>query len=137
MSCFPMNVSIVSLNMMMQVAEGAVVLQPGARENVGYLTITEQRQFEAQQQSVGTENGVPESTCKNFLRLVHDIMISSFCLKWEECMTVFRYMVSVALAYVWIPETKVRVSSFIFALHPKKEKRRKSPPLMAATVLSP
>ncbi|XP_031487475.1 septin and tuftelin-interacting protein 1 homolog 1 [Nymphaea colorata] len=64
----------VGLNMMTQAAEGAVVVQPGARENVSYLRITEQRQFEAQQQaayaqqqSVGTANGVPESNLKEFL----------------------------------------------------------------------
>lgn len=39
------------LDMMNQAAEGAPVVQPGARENVSYLRVTEQRQFEAQQQA--------------------------------------------------------------------------------------
>ncbi|CAN6452035.1 unnamed protein product [Victoria cruziana] len=64
----------VGLNMMTQAAEGTVVAQPGARENVSYLRITEQRLFEAQQQaayvqqqSVGTVNGLPESNLKELL----------------------------------------------------------------------
>ncbi|ONK68603.1 uncharacterized protein A4U43_C05F13850 [Asparagus officinalis] len=39
------------LDMMKQAAEGAPVVQPGVRENVSYLRVTEQRQFEAQQQA--------------------------------------------------------------------------------------
>lgn len=39
------------LEMMKQAAEGAPVVQPGVRENVSFLRVTEQRQFEAQQQA--------------------------------------------------------------------------------------
>ncbi|KAL6847098.1 hypothetical protein ACP4OV_022951 [Aristida adscensionis] len=39
------------LDMMNQAAEGLEVVQPGARENVGYLRATEKRQFEAAQQA--------------------------------------------------------------------------------------
>jgi tuftelin-interacting protein 11 len=39
----------VGLEMMNQVVEGMTVKQPGARENVSYLRVTEQRQFEALQ----------------------------------------------------------------------------------------
>ncbi|CAD5176132.1 unnamed protein product [Musa acuminata subsp. malaccensis] len=37
------------LDMMNQAVEGMEVVQPGARENVSYLRVTEKRQFEAQQ----------------------------------------------------------------------------------------
>ncbi|GLJ45206.1 hypothetical protein SUGI_0951530 [Cryptomeria japonica] len=40
----------VALEMMNQAVEGMTVEQPGARENVSYLRVTEQRQFEALQQ---------------------------------------------------------------------------------------
>lgn len=40
----------VGLEMMNQAVEGMTVEQPGARENVSYLRVTEQRQFEALQQ---------------------------------------------------------------------------------------
>ncbi|KAJ7548947.1 hypothetical protein O6H91_07G034300 [Diphasiastrum complanatum] len=40
----------VALEMMNQAVEGTPVVQPGARENVSYLRVTEQRQFETQQQ---------------------------------------------------------------------------------------
>jgi tuftelin-interacting protein 11 len=40
----------VGLEMMNQAVEGMAVEQPGARENVSYLRVTEQRQFEALQQ---------------------------------------------------------------------------------------
>ncbi|KAG9448584.1 hypothetical protein H6P81_008549 [Aristolochia fimbriata] len=39
----------VGLEMMNQAVEGMEVVQPGARENVSYLRVTEQRQFEANQ----------------------------------------------------------------------------------------
>ncbi|CAD6266958.1 unnamed protein product [Miscanthus lutarioriparius] len=39
------------LDMMNQAAEGLEVVQPGARENVGYLRATEKRQFDAAQQA--------------------------------------------------------------------------------------
>ncbi|RRT51970.1 hypothetical protein B296_00050772 [Ensete ventricosum] len=39
------------LDMMNQAVEGMEVVQPGARENVSYLRVTEKRQFEAQQQT--------------------------------------------------------------------------------------
>ncbi|CAM6126771.1 unnamed protein product [Calypogeia fissa] len=39
----------VALEMMNQAVEGAPVVQPGARENVSYLRVTEQREFELQQ----------------------------------------------------------------------------------------
>ncbi|XP_068638311.1 septin and tuftelin-interacting protein 1 homolog 1 [Aristolochia californica] len=39
----------VGLEMMNQAVEGMEVVQPGARENVNYLRVTEQRQFEANQ----------------------------------------------------------------------------------------
>ncbi|GJM95169.1 hypothetical protein PR202_ga11877 [Eleusine coracana subsp. coracana] len=39
------------LDMMNQAAEGLEVVQPGARENVGYLRATEKRQFDAAQQT--------------------------------------------------------------------------------------
>ncbi|WOK99533.1 hypothetical protein Cni_G08245 [Canna indica] len=38
------------LDMMNQAVEGMEVVQPGARENVSYLRVTEKRQFESQQQ---------------------------------------------------------------------------------------
>ncbi|XP_077243909.1 septin and tuftelin-interacting protein 1 homolog 1-like [Tasmannia lanceolata] len=41
----------VGLDMMNQAVEGMEVVQPGARENITYLRVTEQRQFEAQQQA--------------------------------------------------------------------------------------
>ncbi|RCV05582.1 hypothetical protein SETIT_1G094700v2 [Setaria italica] len=44
------------LDMMNQAAEGLEVVQPGARENVGYLRATEKRQFDAAQQAY---NAVP------------------------------------------------------------------------------
>ncbi|KAL4200568.1 hypothetical protein AMTRI_Chr02g254230 [Amborella trichopoda] len=66
----------VGLNMMNQAVEGMVVVQPGVRENISYLRVTEQRQFEAQQQAaafaqnqgasgVHMDNmGVPEMSLK-------------------------------------------------------------------------
>ncbi|KAL3695106.1 hypothetical protein R1sor_008757 [Riccia sorocarpa] len=45
----------VALAMMKQAVEGAPVVQPGARENVSYLQVTEQRQFESQQQAAFTQ----------------------------------------------------------------------------------
>lgn len=39
----------VALDMMDQAVEGMPVVQPGARENVSYLRVTEKRQFESQQ----------------------------------------------------------------------------------------
>ncbi|KAG6548843.1 hypothetical protein Mapa_009605 [Marchantia paleacea] len=45
----------VALDMMNQAVEGAPVVQPGARENVSYLRVTEQRQFESQQQAAFTK----------------------------------------------------------------------------------
>ncbi|KAJ0980448.1 hypothetical protein J5N97_008703 [Dioscorea zingiberensis] len=39
------------LDMMNQAVEGMEVVQPGAREHVSYLRVTEKRQFEAQQQA--------------------------------------------------------------------------------------
>ncbi|MCL7027899.1 hypothetical protein MKW94_009264 [Papaver nudicaule] len=41
----------IGLNMMNQAVEGMEVAQPGARENISYLRVTEQRQFEAQQKA--------------------------------------------------------------------------------------
>lgn len=41
----------VGLEMMNRAVEGMEVVQPGVRENVSYLRVTEQRQFEAQQQA--------------------------------------------------------------------------------------
>ncbi|PKA47859.1 Zinc finger CCCH domain-containing protein 22 [Apostasia shenzhenica] len=41
------------LDMMNQAVEGMELVQPGARENVSYLRVTEKRQFEAQQQATG------------------------------------------------------------------------------------
>lgn len=41
----------VALDMMDQAVEGMPVVQPGARENVSYLRVTEKRQFENQQQA--------------------------------------------------------------------------------------
>ncbi|MCO5614698.1 hypothetical protein L7F22_068982 [Adiantum nelumboides] len=40
-----------ALDMMDQAVEGMPVVQPGARENVSYLRVTEKRQFETQQQA--------------------------------------------------------------------------------------
>ncbi|KAF8655521.1 hypothetical protein HU200_061066 [Digitaria exilis] len=45
------------LDMMNQAAEGLEVVQPGARENVGYLRATEKRQFDAAQQAYHTVPG--------------------------------------------------------------------------------
>ncbi|BFI30199.1 tuftelin-interacting protein 11 [Marchantia polymorpha subsp. ruderalis] len=45
----------VALDMMNQAVEGAPVVQPGARENVSYLRVTEQRHFEFQQQAAFTK----------------------------------------------------------------------------------
>ncbi|MQL77148.1 hypothetical protein Taro_009551 [Colocasia esculenta] len=42
------------LDMMNQAVEGMEVVQPGARENVSYLRVTEKRQFEAQQQAAAS-----------------------------------------------------------------------------------
>lgn len=42
------------LDMMNQAVEGMEVAQPGARENVSYLRVTEKRQFEAQRQASAT-----------------------------------------------------------------------------------
>ncbi|KAF6162388.1 hypothetical protein GIB67_012536 [Kingdonia uniflora] len=44
----------VGLNMMNQAVEGVEVLQPGARENISYLRVTEQRQFAAQQKAASS-----------------------------------------------------------------------------------
>lgn len=44
------------LDMMNQAVEGMEVVQPGARENVSYLRVTERRQFEAQQQAATSSN---------------------------------------------------------------------------------
>ncbi|KAH7661119.1 Septin and tuftelin interacting protein [Dioscorea alata] len=41
------------LDMMNQAVEGVEVVQPGAREHVSYLRVTEKRHFEAQQQAAG------------------------------------------------------------------------------------
>ncbi|KAF5195420.1 Tuftelin-interacting protein [Thalictrum thalictroides] len=41
----------VGLQMMNQAVEGMEVVQPGARENISYLRVTEKRQFEAQQKA--------------------------------------------------------------------------------------
>lgn len=47
------------LDMMNQAAEGLEVVQPGARENVGYLRATEKRQFDAAQQASQSYHPVP------------------------------------------------------------------------------
>ncbi|KAI3978724.1 hypothetical protein MKX01_015899 [Papaver californicum] len=41
----------IGLDMMNQAVEGMEVAQPGARENISYLRVTEQRQFEARQKA--------------------------------------------------------------------------------------
>lgn len=47
-----------ALDMMDQAVEGMPVVQPGARENVSYLRVTEKRQFENQQQAAAAAAAV-------------------------------------------------------------------------------
>ncbi|CAH9072242.1 unnamed protein product [Cuscuta europaea] len=45
----------VALGMMSQAAEGLEVIQPGLRENISYLRVLEQRQFEAQKKAAAAQ----------------------------------------------------------------------------------
>ncbi|KAH7372751.1 hypothetical protein KP509_17G018900 [Ceratopteris richardii] len=75
-----------ALEMMDQAVEGMPVVQPGAKENISYLRITERRQFENQQQataaagaysqehaplsaSVGRDNGNTEMSLKEVVEM--------------------------------------------------------------------
>jgi tuftelin-interacting protein 11 len=49
-----------ALDMMNQAVEGAPVVQPGARENMAYLKVSENRKFEQQQFSAPSMSSAPE-----------------------------------------------------------------------------
>ncbi|GBG65315.1 hypothetical protein CBR_g50354 [Chara braunii] len=51
----------IALDMMNQAVEGAVVTQPGVRENVSYLLMTEQRSFESAAASAQAQQAHPSS----------------------------------------------------------------------------
>ncbi|XVF06804.1 hypothetical protein REPUB_Repub06bG0082200 [Reevesia pubescens] len=74
------------LEMMVQAADHVPVMQPGLRENVTYLKVSEQRQFEAQQRtaahaqqpgSTAQMDGVPEMSLKEVVEayaLQHELL---------------------------------------------------------------
>ncbi|XP_010256250.1 PREDICTED: septin and tuftelin-interacting protein 1 homolog 1-like [Nelumbo nucifera] len=62
----------VGLDMVNQAVEGMEVVQPGVREKISYLRVTEQRQFEAQQKAAAHAqqqgvNAVPELSLKEVI----------------------------------------------------------------------
>ncbi|KAM0951670.1 putative septin and tuftelin interacting protein [Dioscorea sansibarensis] len=75
------------LDMMNQAVEGMEVVQPGAREHVSYLRVTEKRQFEAQQQAAGyasyqhppaSGNGYHKQATENAPQLSFKEMIEAY-----------------------------------------------------------